>query len=528
MNEAVRQVRHLHPTFLRAVLADARVTMEFRGEGRNLTKRPDAVLQILRLAWVSDAFAAQICYRAKARFQALGVPVLPRLFHRLAMISAQVCIGDPVVVEPGLYLPHGQVVVDGFVRLGSGTVLFPWVTIGLVAGNFQGPTLEPGVHVGTGAKVIGPVTIGAGARIGANAVVVNDVAPATTVVGVPAHAVGPTETALAEADGLVARGRAREAIGALTEHNRQQPSVPVERRLVQLRNEAFFTLHRTTPPGPWPPPAEDLFADCEGIPEIDAAELSVDTLRAGILGHGSLIVRGLFDADRCDRLREAVPLAIEAYDNLEQGAPDAENSPWYWPLRTTTGVDIDDGDRTWVRGGGGVLAVDSPRILFDLLDVLESTAVPEVLTAHFGERPAFSVKKTTLREVPPDTTTSWHQDGAFLGEGIRTVNVWVALSPCGVDAASLDMVPRRLDHIVQPGVDGAVFDWSVSDASAQRAAGDRPIVRPIFEAGDAILFDEMNLHRTGADPGLTKPRYAVEMWFFAPSTYPMAQIPLLL
>lgn len=528
MNRAVRQVKHLHPRFLRAVLADAKVTMAYRGEGRELTSRPDAVLQILRLAWVSDAFLAQICYRAKARLQALGVPILPRVCHRLAMMTAQVCIGDPVVVEPGLYLPHGQVVVDGFVRIGSGIVLFPWVTIGLVAGNFQGPTLQSDVHVGTGAKVVGPITIGAGVRIGANAVVIRDVASGTTVVGVPAH---PTGRGLAEttdgdtfAEQLVTRGQFREAIAALTALNLRNPSVAVERRLVELRHEAFFAVRHDAPVGPWPPPVEDVFAGIDRIPELNAIDLSVATLRSGILGHGSLIVRGLFDSTTCTRLRESIPLAFAAYDQFEDEGADAKGGPWYWPLHTTTGIV----ERPWAREGGGVLAADSPRILFDLLNTLESTSVPDLLSAHFGERPALSVRKTTLREVPPDARTSWHQDGAFLGEGIRTVNVWVALSPCGVDAASLDVVPRRLDYIVPTGTDGAVFDWSVSDMSAELAADGHPIVRPVFEPGDAILFDEMFLHRTGAGPGLTKPRYAVEMWFFAPSTYPMAQIPLLL
>ncbi len=502
--------------------------MAYRGEGRELTTRPDAAVQILRLAWGSDAFLAQMCYRAKARLLALGVPVLPRVFHRLAMMTAQVCIGDPVVVEPGVYLPHGQVVVEGSVRIGSGVALFPWVTIGPVAGNFQGPTLDSDVQVGTGAKVIGPITVGASARIGANAVVIHDVAPGTTVVGVPAqvaravHTDTPDDEAVAEH--LVMQGQFREAITTLTAQNRRNPSIPVERRLVHLRHEAFFAVPHDALGDPWPPPFEkDVFSGIDGIPEISASDLSVDTLRAGIFGHGALIVRGLLDPDRCTRLRESIPLAFAAFDSFESGAADAEASPWYWPMQTTGIV-----ERSWVRGGGGVLAADSPRMLFDLLETLESTAVPEVLTMHFGERPAISVKKTTLREVPPDTDTGWHQDGAFLGEGIRTVNVWVALSPCGVDAASLDVVPKRLDHIVPTGIDGAAFDWSVSDGLAEMAADGCDIVRPIFEPGDAILFDEMNLHRTGAGPGLTKPRYAVEMWFFAPSTYPMAQIPLLL
>jgi serine O-acetyltransferase len=105
----------------------------------------------------------------------------------LAMSSAQVCIGDPVVVEPGVYIAHGQVVIDGLVTVRSGVVLFPWVTIGLRAGDFQGPVIERNVSIGSGAKVIGPVTVGASSRIGANAVVVADVPPDTTAVGIPAR-----------------------------------------------------------------------------------------------------------------------------------------------------------------------------------------------------------------------------------------------------------------------------------------------------------------------------------------------------
>jgi serine O-acetyltransferase len=88
-----------------------------------------------------------------------------------------------------VYIVHGQVVADGLVEIESGAVLFPWVTIGLRAGDVQGAVIERDVSVGTGAKVIGPVRVGAGARIGANAVVVDDVAPGVTVVGAPARPV---------------------------------------------------------------------------------------------------------------------------------------------------------------------------------------------------------------------------------------------------------------------------------------------------------------------------------------------------
>ena len=185
-----RAIRARHPRLREALPADARVTALYRGERHEFRSRLDTAVQIARLAWVSDAFAAQAFYRAKARLQALGVPVLPRLCHRAAMALAQISIGDPVIIAPGIYIIHGQFVADGLVEIGTGAVIAPWVTIGLRAGDVRGATLEPGVSIGTGAKVIGGVRIGAGAVVGANAVVVSDVAAGDTVVGAPARPSG--------------------------------------------------------------------------------------------------------------------------------------------------------------------------------------------------------------------------------------------------------------------------------------------------------------------------------------------------
>jgi serine O-acetyltransferase len=168
---------------LRDVLAaDARVTAAYRGEPEGPPLR-----ECLRLAYASDAFLAQALYRLKAHTKDL--PIIPRLAHRFAMSTGQISIGDPVHVAPGVYIVHGQVVIDGITRIGSGVTIAPFVTIGLKAGNLQGPTIEDGVQIGTGAKIIGPVRVGTEAVIGANAVVVDDVAPGTTVVGAPARPV---------------------------------------------------------------------------------------------------------------------------------------------------------------------------------------------------------------------------------------------------------------------------------------------------------------------------------------------------
>jgi serine O-acetyltransferase len=180
-------IRSRHPRFRDAVVADARITARFRGERADFTSPLDAALQVLRLMLQADAFLAQVAYRAKARMQALGVPILPRVAHRIAMITAQVSIGDPVIVQPGVYIVHGQVVVDGIVEIDAGAVLFPWITIGLIGPELIGPAIGRGAHIGSGARVLGKVRVGADARIGANAVVLDDVPDGATAVGIPAR-----------------------------------------------------------------------------------------------------------------------------------------------------------------------------------------------------------------------------------------------------------------------------------------------------------------------------------------------------
>ncbi len=91
-------------------------------------------------------------------------------------------------IGPGLFIDHGQGVVIGeTTEIGAGVTLYQGVTLGgttLTKGK-RHPTLEAGVVVGAGAKVLGAVTIGERCRIGANAVVVKSVPADSVVVGVP-------------------------------------------------------------------------------------------------------------------------------------------------------------------------------------------------------------------------------------------------------------------------------------------------------------------------------------------------------
>lgn len=177
-------IRSHFPGFLAAVGADARMAIAHRGDRVRVGSHLQLAFQVVRLALVTDAFLALVCYRAKAACQARRIPFVPRLLHRVAISMGQIAIGDPVLVAPGVYLPHGQVVVDGLTRIEAGTVVGPFVTLGLRHGGVVGPTVGPRAFVGTGAKVIGPVSVGEGASIGANAVILGDVPDGATAVGV--------------------------------------------------------------------------------------------------------------------------------------------------------------------------------------------------------------------------------------------------------------------------------------------------------------------------------------------------------
>jgi hypothetical protein len=330
---------------------------------------------------------------------------------------------------------------------------------------------------------------------------------------------------LADAARLAGEGRRLEAIAMLTAANRRSPDARIEERLVTLRHEAFPSRTREV---------ADLLPS-EVTPEepgtalcpTDSRDLSVATLRRGLAGHGCVLVRELISAERAESLARGIDRALEAFDRCASDRARQAIPPWYVPFSPQGSSYRVGGRRNWVRASGALWTADSPRMLFELLEVVEQTGIGALVEGYFGERPALSANKCTLRRVPVETNTNWHQDGAFLGRDVRTLNFWLALSPCGTDAPGLDIVPRRLDRVLPTGTAGALFDWSVAPALAEEVAGGADgILRPEFSPGDALLFDHLFLHRTGVSPGMLRERRAIETWFFAPSMYPEGQIPL--
>jgi hypothetical protein len=276
------------------------------------------------------------------------------------------------------------------------------------------------------------------------------------------------------------------------------------------------------PPRPdYPTPAAGGRRGDSGLLEAPPDEVTPELLRGAILDGGCLLVRGLVSERDASRLAEGIEDAYAARDATEAGEPATDGLyEEFNPIPPYEFV-----ERPWVAESGGVAGADSPRLMFRMLDVFERSGLRDLISGYLGERPALSVQKCTLRKTEPTSGGEWHQDGAFLGD-VRALNVWLSLSHCGDVAPGLDIVPCRLDETVPTGTEGALFDWSVSRLLAAELAGDAGIVRPVFEPGDVLLFDDLFLHKTAADPTMPNSRYAVESWFFGPSAYPGKYAPL--
>lgn len=122
--------------------------------------------------------------------------------HRLGPISKVVCLlnlvffgleySAKVEIGPGLFLPHTVGTVIGAASIGSNVTIFQGVTIGAKEAdmNFcrdKRPTILDDVTIGAGAKVLGGIVVGIGSKVGANAVVLNDVPAGRVAVGIPAR-----------------------------------------------------------------------------------------------------------------------------------------------------------------------------------------------------------------------------------------------------------------------------------------------------------------------------------------------------
>ncbi len=135
---------------------------------------------------------ALLSYRVAHALHEAGMPMVPRSLSMATRALTGIEIHPAADIGRGLFIDHGSGVVIGeTASIGNDVTLYQGVTLGGTgfATGKRHPTVQDNVTIGSGAKLLGPITIGHGAKIGANSVVVTDVPPNTTVVGNPGHPV---------------------------------------------------------------------------------------------------------------------------------------------------------------------------------------------------------------------------------------------------------------------------------------------------------------------------------------------------
>ena len=172
----------------------ARVAGEIRRDvaaahARDPAARGVSSLEVLA-AW--PGVHALLAHRVSHALHGAGVPVVPRAIAGAARTATGIEIHPAAHIGQGLFIDHGMGVVIGeTARIGDDVTLYQGVTLGgtgFAAGK-RHPTVQDNVTIGSGAKLLGPIVVGHGSKIGANSVVITDVPPNATVVGNPGHPV---------------------------------------------------------------------------------------------------------------------------------------------------------------------------------------------------------------------------------------------------------------------------------------------------------------------------------------------------
>jgi len=156
--------------------------------------RDPAARSRLEVALCYPGFYAVLIHRLAHAAWGSGWKLLGRILSNIGRFLTGIEIHPGARIGRRLFIDHGMGAVIGeTTEIGDDVTLYHGVTLGgvsLTKGK-RHPTLEDGVIIGAGAQVLGPIRIAKGARVGANAVVLTDVPPGVTVVGIPAKSAAP-------------------------------------------------------------------------------------------------------------------------------------------------------------------------------------------------------------------------------------------------------------------------------------------------------------------------------------------------
>lgn len=175
-----------------SVVRPGSVFKQWRDDIASVFQRDPAARNVIEVLTTYPGVHAVMMHRLSSRLWNRGWRYLARLLSFMARMFSNVDIHPGATIGERFFIDHGACVVVGETAvIGNDVTLYHGVTLGGTSWNKgkRHPTLGDGVMVGAGAKILGNITVGCNARVGANSVVVEDVPEACTVVGIPGKVV---------------------------------------------------------------------------------------------------------------------------------------------------------------------------------------------------------------------------------------------------------------------------------------------------------------------------------------------------
>lgn len=163
-----------------------------KGDIQTIFEKDPAARNTLEVLLCYSGLHAILFHRLAHYFWVHKVPLIPRIISQISRFLTGIEIHPGAIIGERFFIDHGMgVVVGETTEIGNDVLMYQGVTLG-GAGKEKGkrhPTIGQSVVIGAGARVLGAIKIGDNVKIGAGSVVVKDVPPNTTVVGVPGHVV---------------------------------------------------------------------------------------------------------------------------------------------------------------------------------------------------------------------------------------------------------------------------------------------------------------------------------------------------
>jgi len=172
-------------------LLSSDLARQYALEGR-FHKQPGLFRIACRL--LHPRFLPIFLYRMSRTSRLARIPLAPNLFSYLNLVLFGMDVTPACEIGPGIFFPHTSGIVIGASSIGSNVTLYQGVTLGAKQLDMHfdpstRPTIGNNVTLGSGAKILGGITIGDNVKVGANSVVVHSIGPNRTVIGIPAREV---------------------------------------------------------------------------------------------------------------------------------------------------------------------------------------------------------------------------------------------------------------------------------------------------------------------------------------------------